>query len=181
MLSMIKSMGQNQQTIMTLLYATGADFLRSMNINPAHLKGSVSTAVLNILPELRRFLRLPRRRSFPRDPYIVGKGYRSEIQRRQEQQRQQQYSHYDTNHTNSATNQHYQPPPPPTTPDPVQRAVESAMSKQLITMLGLAPEPPDPPAGEDEAEVNVAAVVDGAVEEEEAAAADGVPLQILGM
>ncbi|XP_061194932.1 serine-rich adhesin for platelets-like [Saccostrea echinata] len=149
MLSMIRSMGQNQQTIMTLLYATGADFLRSMNINPAHLKGSVSTAVLNILPELRRFLRLPRRRSYPRDPYIVGKGYRSQIRKRQEQQRRQrqnQYAYYNNNTTSGGSQQNYQPPPPPTTPDPVQRAVETAMSKQLITMLGLAPEPPDPPA-----------------------------------
>ncbi|KAK3095251.1 hypothetical protein FSP39_012181 [Pinctada imbricata] len=138
MLNMIKSMATTRESLLTLLYTTGGELLSSMGIDPNQIQGSVTTAVVNVVPELRRVLRLPPRRNYPTAPYIPGYDYKINT------------TSSSTSQSSSSSSSVGGPPGPAAqpvipTPDPVQRTIETAMAKQMLTMLGLAPEPPDVP------------------------------------
>lgn len=163
MLKLIKSMATTRQELFTVVYASSADFISSMGINPKHIKGSLNVALLNILPELRRFLGLPKRprrkfqppvrpsSSFDRPPaggappvQIGGPAGRPQLPSRP------------TPPAPGGPPAHHIAAPAARQPmhspyarpyvDPVERMMQQAMAKQMMQAMGLIPEPPDVPA-----------------------------------
>jgi hypothetical protein len=208
MLKMVRSMAPTRQDLFTVLYTTGPDLLNSMGINPKHVRGSVHTALMNVMPELRRFLGLPpprrRQRQYNQYQQTSTTGHtqyqqpaatagQTQYQQTASTAGQTQYQHTASTadqtqyqHTASTADQtqysqtastgtagqqqhtgynaqqgqyavtqpqasmqgaaqSYRAPIP--TVDPIQRAMEAAMTKQVLQMLGLVPEPPDVPPG----------------------------------
>jgi len=172
MLKMVRSMAPTRQDLFTVLYTTGPDLLNSMGINPKHVRGSVHTALMNVMPELRRFLGLPppRRRQRQYNQYqqtaatsqtqyqqpaatagqtqyqqTAPTGTAGQQQQTGYNAQQGQYAVTQPQASMQGAAQSYRAPRP--TVDPIQRAMEAAMTKQVLQMLGLVPEPPDVPPG----------------------------------